>query len=223
MRRPVLGLLIATGMVAATALASGCQVVADRPGDTITVTLRTAISELTVAQEDRDGYERDLFPHWIDADHDGCNTRYEILIHESVTEIEVGEDCELSGGEWFSYYDGVTSDSPKKINVDHFIPLAEAWDSGADEWTTERRQDFANDQDDERSLVAVTAKSNSSKSDNDPGEWLPEVDDEWCRYISDWVAVKTRWALSIDDAEKSALNHLAADCVNEDLTIEIAP
>jgi hypothetical protein len=80
-----------------------------------------------------------------------------------------GDDCALTGGEWLSYYDGKTVTDPSRLDIDHMVPLAEAWDSGAAEWTAERREAYANDLGAEHSLVAVTAKSNRSKGDKDLG------------------------------------------------------
>lgn len=189
--------------------------------ETITVPLRTAVSDLPVADEQRDGYDRDLFPHWIDEDGDGCNTRYEVLIDEATEPPRVDDDCSLTGGQWYSYFDDATVDSASGIGIDHFVPLAEAWDSGAHAWTTDQRRAFANDLGDERSLVGVSTSSNSSKGDRDPAEWLPPNTSQTCRYISEWTVVKVRWGLTVDGAEKTALTDLAADCPNEDLTIEI--
>ena len=106
---------------------------------TYSAPLMTAISDLTVAAENRTGYSRDLFPHWIDADGDGCNTRNEVLIAEADDPVTVGDDCTLSGGRWFSYYDHVSWTDPGRIDIDHLVPLAEAWDSGASAWTAQRR------------------------------------------------------------------------------------
>lgn len=103
------------------------------------------------------------------------------------------------------------------------VPLAEAWDSGASEWTAERREQYANDLGSERSLVAVTAKSNRSKSDRDPGEWLPPAASAQCTYASDWVATKLRWKLTIDTKEQGALEKLAEDCPDTVVEYEVAP
>jgi hypothetical protein len=186
---------------------------------TVAKPLRTLIADLPVASEVRTGYNRDLFPHWIDADGDGCNTRYEVLIAEAVTAPSVGSGCSLSGGRWYSYYDGAYWTAPADLDIDHVVALAEAWDSGARNWTTAQRQSYANDLGDGRALVAVTDNVNQSKSDQDPAEWLPPVTSVRCRYVTEWAAVKTRWALTVDSAEKSALTSVANGCGNVTVTV----
>ena len=210
-----------SGLVLAIAVAGAGLIVA-RPAMAATVSkpLRTMIADLPVATEIRTGYNRDLFPHWIDADSDGCNTRYEVLIAESTTTPSVGSGCSLTGGRWYSYYDGATWTLPADVDVDHFVPLAEAWDSGARNWTTSQRQSFANDLGDSRSLAAVTDNVNQSKGDKDPAEWMPSLSSVHCRYLGEWAAVKTRWGLTVDSAEKSSLTSRAASCSNVTITVQ---
>lgn len=185
--------------------------------ETVSQPLRTAVAGLPVATEVRTGYDRDLFTHWIDADGDGCNTRYEVLIAEAVTAPTVGSGCTLTGGRWYSYYDQAYWTAPSDLDIDHFVPLAEAWDSGARNWTSTQRRSFANDLGDYRALVAVTDNVNQSKSDQDPAEWLPTY--SRCRYVNEWVAVKLRWRLTVNTAEKNALTSLAAGCSNVTITV----
>jgi hypothetical protein len=187
---------------------------------TVSKPLRTMIADLPVASEIRTGYNRDLFPHWIDADSDGCNTRYEVLIAESTTTPSVGSGCTLTGGRWVSYFDGATWTAPADVDIDHFVPLAEAWDSGARTWTTSQRQSFANDLGDSRTLAAVTDNVNQSKGDQDPAEWMPPLSSAHCRYLGEWAAVKTRWGLTVDSAEKSSLTSRAASCSNVTITVQ---
>nr|MDT0658142.1 HNH endonuclease family protein [Micromonospora sp. DSM 115978] len=203
--------LLASATIATVAVAAPAQAA------TISQPLRTMVANLPVATEIRTGYNRSLFPHWIDADGDGCNTRYEVLIAEAVTRPTVGSGCSLSGGRWYSYYDGAYWTLPADVDIDHMVALAEAWDSGARSWTTSRRQLFANDLGDARSLVAVTDNVNQSKGDRDPAEWLPTLN--VCRYIQEWVAVKTRWRLTVDSTEKSVLTSRANSCTNVTLTV----
>ena len=185
--------------------------------ETYSAPLTTAIGDLTVASEVRTGYSRDLFPHWVDADGDGCSTRNEVLIAEADDPVSVGSGCSLSGGRWFSYYDRVSWTSTSDVDIDHMVPLAEAWDSGARAWTTATRQAYANDLGDSRSLVGVTDDVNQAKGDQDVAEWLPQYDR--CRYLREFVAVKLRWRLSVDAAEKQAMSSLASSCTNTTITV----
>jgi len=204
------------GVVAATLLAAPAY------AQTYSAPLRTAVAALPVASEVRTGYSRDLFPHWIDADGDRCNTRYEVLIAEAVTTPSVGANCSLSGGRWYSYYDELYWTNPSDLDIDHLVPLAEAWDSGARNWTTAQRRSFANDLGDSRSLVAVTDNVNQIKGDQDPATWLPPSSNARCRYITEWVAVKLRWRLSVDTAERNTLTLWANNCPNVTVTVTYA-
>ncbi|WP_372729372.1 HNH endonuclease family protein [Nocardioides sp.] len=207
----LLGVLISGGFVAVPAAAHA---------DSYSAPFTQAISDLPVAAEVRTGYSRSLFPHWIDADGDGCNTRYEVLIAEADDPVSVGSGCSLTGGRWFSYYDRISWTDPGRIDIDHMVPLAEAWDSGARTWSTATRQAYANDLGDYRSLVGVTDSVNQSKGDKDPNQWMPTYDK--CRYLREWVAVKHRWLLTVDSAEKSALASLSSGCSDTTITVTLA-
>ncbi|MFD9752463.1 HNH endonuclease family protein [[Kitasatospora] papulosa] len=186
------------------------------------LTLPEAIAALPDGTEKRDGYERDSFKHWVDEDGDGCPTRAEVLLEEATTKPEQGERCALTGGVWMSYYDEVEVTDARKLDIDHMVPLAEAWDSGAYDWTAERRQAYANDLGFQRSLVAVTAKTNRSKSDKDPAQWLPPAQGARCTYAADWTATKLRWKLSVDQNERGALLELAKECPDTSVEFEEA-
>lgn len=183
-----------------------------------TFRLATVLAALPVEPERRMGYSRDLFRHWIDADGDGCDTRREVLIVEAVIAPAVSAGCVLSGGEWRSLYDGLTFSDPSDLDIDHVVALAEAWDSGAYGWDAAQRQAFANDLGVSWSLIAVSASSNRSKSDRDPADWLPPRAEAKCPYLADWVAVKARWGLAVDSAERSTIAS-QTDC--EDVLIQV--
>ncbi|MFD7498996.1 HNH endonuclease family protein [Streptomyces sp. NPDC059832] len=187
------------------------------------LSLSEAIAKIPAADEVRDGYKRDSFKHWIDEDGDSCSTRNEVLLAEAVKAPEQGARCALTGGEWLSFYDEVTVTAAGKLDIDHMVPLAEAWDSGASKWDADRRMRYANDLGAGRSLVAVTAKTNRSKADKDPSEWMPPAESARCTYLADWTATKLRWKLSADDKERAALETLAKDCSGTAVKYEAAP
>ena len=206
-------------------LVSGCALVLATVGlsvvtvssasaDTVKLRLVRAVTSLPVAQETRSGYARDKFRMWVDADSDCRDTRDEVLAAESSVRVS---GCDVQRGRWRSYYDGVVTRSATTFDIDHLVPLAEAWDSGARRWSVDTRTRYANDLGDRRTLVAVSASSNRSKSDRDPADWMPRLGT--CRYVQQWTAVKIRWSLKVDAAEKRALLSRARRCSNVILTV----
>ena len=175
----------------------------------ISVRLRTAVRHLPVASETRAGYDRDKFRLWVDANGDCQDTRDEVLDAESRVHVS---GCDITRGRWLSYYDNRTWRNSSDVDIDHMVPLAEAWDSGARRWNANTRERYANDLRDRRTLVAVTDNVNQSKGDQDIAEWLPER--SHCRYVQEWVVVKTRWSLKVNRTEKHTARRLADHCRN---------
>ena len=181
------------------------------------------LARLTIAPEHRRGYDRDLFPVWTDDDGDGCNTRYEVLIAEAVSPPAVGAGCQLTGGSWFSTYDGVTLDDSRQVEIDHVVALAEAWYSGAYAWTTSRREAFANDVGVPWTLTVSSHSANQSKGSDDPAEWIPPRAADVCSYVSSWMAIKVRWGLTIDQSEHDALEREIHACPESVVVVPRAP
>nr|WP_036373298.1 HNH endonuclease family protein [Micromonospora sp. ATCC 39149]QLJ98352.1 HNH endonuclease [Micromonospora carbonacea] len=167
------------------------------------------LDQLTVASAgSMKGYSRDHFPHWRDTGKN-CDVRDSVLKRD-------GKDIRLSGcnvvaGRWESVYDGRTFTDPSDVDIDHIVPLANAWRSGADEWDDAKRGDFANDLT-RPQLIAVSASSNRAKGDQDPSQWKPANRSYWCQYAEDWVTVKHHWRLTVTSAEKAALADMLEGC-----------
>lgn len=102
--------------------------------------------------------------------------------------------CTISGGVWHSYYDDTEVPNARGLDIDHLVPLAEARDSGAPNWSAQERRRYANDLGDARSLAAVSARENRGKADQDPREWLPTDPHARCRYLEEWTVVKSAGA-----------------------------
>lgn len=165
---------------------------------------------LSVAPEEgMAGYSRAKFRHW-QARGFGCDVR-ELVLRRQGTHLVLGADCRVVSGSWLSLYDGVAVYDPAKLDVDHVVPLAEAWRSGAAGWSDARREEFANDMI-RPQLVAVTAASNRSKGDQDPGKWRPPDEMYWCEYARGWIDVKRHYGLAADAGEVSALESMLASC-----------
>lgn len=190
---------------------SSASAAAQPPGIPSKATAQSQLAALPVEAEDSmTGYSRDLFPHWITPSGTNCSTR-ESVIERDGDGVDVGTDCYPTDGSWFSEYDGVTLTAASGVDIDHVIPLAEAWRSGAQQWTTSERQSFANDLTGPQ-LIAVTASSNRSKGDQDPSTWLPTRTTYRCTYAKMWVATKYWWGLSLQSSEKSVLTTQLASC-----------
>ena len=130
-----------------------------------------------------------------DLDHDIRDLRHPgDVIERDGTDVVTDCACTATSGHWSSPYDGVTTTDPSTFDIDHLVPLSEAWDSGAWAWTTAQRQAFANDVT-RPQLLAVSASSNRSKGDDDPAEWLPQSSYQ-CTYARAWVQVKHYYGLT---------------------------
>ncbi|WP_433371774.1 HNH endonuclease family protein [Actinoplanes sp. CA-142083] len=170
---------------------------------------KTQLDKLVVAKAgSMKGYSREKFPHWRGTGSN-CDVRDSVLKRDG-TKVKLS-GCNVVAGTWKSIYDGKTLNSPTLVDIDHMVPLANAWRSGAASWTTDQRENFANDLDDPQ-LVAVSASSNRSKGDQDPSTWKPTDSSAWCEYARDWIAVKTHWKLTVTTAEKSALADMLEKC-----------
>jgi len=209
---------------AATSAAKACKT------NNIKLGLLTALDCVTVAEEHIGGYKRSLFKHWVDANGNGKNTRAEVLIAESLVSVQFSSTGKtVSTGKWLSLYDGETWTKASDVDVDHVVALAEAWRSGAWKWSSSRRQSYANDLGVAWTLRAVTDNVNQSKSDDDPTYWLPPLESANCVYLTEWVAVKIRWKLTVDAEERQSIRDgwLDARCFALSkpplVTVKIAP
>lgn len=154
------------------------------------------------------GYSRKRFPHW-DRTGANCDVRDSVLQRDG-RNVRL-DGCNVVGGEWFSVYDNLTLTDPSEVDIDHVVPLANAWRSGAASWNDEQRGEFANDLT-RPQLIAVSRTSNRAKGDQDPSQWKPPNRDYWCQYAEDWIAVKHHWQLSVTSAEKAALSDMLETC-----------
>ena len=202
--------VVAVVAALAVALTLAPAAVATPPNIPSKATAQSELNVLTVAAEgSMTGYSRDLFPTWITISGT-CNTREWVLKRDG-TSVVVGSDCAPTSGSWFSQYDGITISASSGVDIDHVVPLAEAWRSGAASWSTSTRQAFANDVT-RPQLIAVSASSNRSKGDQDPSTWQPTRTSYRCTYSRMWIGSKSYWSLQLQSTEKSALQVMLNAC-----------
>ncbi|KAG9246558.1 hypothetical protein BJ878DRAFT_275868 [Calycina marina] len=175
-----------------------------------TTDAKTQLAAITVAvQGSQDGYDRDLFPTWI-IQSGYCDTRETVLIRDGTNTVQ-STACASTSGTWVSPYDGETWTDASDVDIDHMVPLSNAWKSGAAAWTTAKRQSFANDLTDPQ-LWTVTDNVNSSKGDRGPEDWMPPLASFYCTYAKAYTRVKYVWALTITTDEKAALTSMLETC-----------
>lgn len=155
-------------------------------------------------------YNRDEYmTSWLDVDGNCRNTRHEVLAIESlVTPTFSANGCTVVEGLWYDPFTNQHFTNPSDLDIDHFVPLAEAHISGAWKWGTDRKRAFANDLLNAKALIAVSASANRSKGARDPAEWLPPNTDFHCDYVKDWTEVKRRYDLEMDIAEIAAIENV---------------
>ncbi|MEU4577795.1 HNH endonuclease family protein [Nonomuraea sp. NPDC023979] len=172
---------------------------------------REQLDALTVGQRGSlAGYSHSSFmPEWA-AQEGTCDTRETVLLRDGHG-VQADADCRPVAGTWESPYDGRTLTSSDQIDVDHVVPLANAWRSGADSWSPERRRAFANDLT-RPELVVVSESVNLDKGGRTPVTWRPPRTAYWCTYARAWIGVKHHYGLRVTEAEKSALTDMLATC-----------
>lgn len=195
-------------LAATLTLSAGCATaVGGRPGGSPDAAAELA--QLTVAANgSMKGYSRDRFSHWRRAG-DNCDVRDKVLQRDGQGVKLRG--CNVIGGTWASRYDKKRLTDPGDVDIDHVVPLANAWRTGAAKWDDDKRSDFANDLT-RPQLIAVSATANRAKGDQDPAQWKPANRAAWCQYARDWIAVKHYWRLTVTTDEKAALTDMLETC-----------
>ncbi|MEU8773627.1 HNH endonuclease family protein [Streptomyces sp. NPDC048606] len=155
------------------------------------------------------GYSRDRFTHWAEQG-DRCDTRETVLARDGAG-VTRDSECRAVSGRWKSLYDGAEIDDAKRLDIDHMVPLAEAWRSGAAGWDAAKRKAFANDLSGPQ-LLAVSASSNRSKGDQSPDLWQPTDKSSWCVYGRAWTTVKSLYGLTVTEAERTTLTGMLDTC-----------
>lgn len=180
---------------------------------------RGKLAKLTVkGRAPRTGFDRDKFgPAWADVDRNGCDTRNDVLKRDLRDEkFRPGtHDCVVVSGVLDDPYSGKTitfrrgQDTSSEVQIDHLVPLSDAWQKGAQQWTSAKRKEFANDP---LNLLAVDGPLNGQKSDSDAATWLPPRRAYRCAYVARQIDVKAKYDLWVTSAEKDAMDRVLDSC-----------
>ncbi|KOU25418.1 hypothetical protein ADK52_12510 [Streptomyces sp. WM6372] len=180
------------------------------PGMVDVQAARTQLAALKVAPPGTmAGYSRAKFTHWAEQGNK-CDTR-EVVLKRDGKDVAQDAECKAVSGTWKSLYDGVVVTEASKMDIDHIVPLAEGWRSGAAGWDAARRKAFANDLTHPQ-LLSVTAATNRSKGDQSPDLWQPPDKASWCQYGRAWTTVKSTYGLTVTEPEKKMLTTMLDSC-----------
>lgn len=164
-------------------------------------------------QQIKTSYSRKDYHHWIDEDQDCQNTRQEVLISESIEQVELDKKgCKVIAGKWYDPYTDQYFSDPSELDVDHLVPLKYAHLSGANQWSKFKKKNYANDLKNPQTLIAVAKSANRSKGDKPPSAWLPQNQKYHCQYLKDWLVVVKYWQLTIDNNEQQFIERKLANC-----------
>lgn len=166
------------------------------------------------------GYDRAEFgQRWLDTDHNGCDTRNDILARD-LTDLVRSGACTVASGNLHDPYTGAEitfirgQDTSGRVQIDHVVALSDAWQKGAQQLSTSQREALANDP---LNLLAVSGTANAQKSDGDAATWLPGDKGFRCAYVARQIAVKAAYALWVTPAEHDAMAGVLASCPGEPL------
>lgn len=163
-------------------------------------------------------YNRSDYPHWIDADNDGQDTRQEILIRDSKIDVTYKPNGDVESGLWVCPYTGRTITNSSDLDVDHLVALGEIDAAGAIDWPVEKRTAIANDPD---NLVAVQNGSNRSKGDRDAYLWLPPNIANCTWYLEERSKVWDKYDMQMDNDEKASVKFFMNKCPKHEKGIKL--
>ena len=212
----MMGGVVAAVIAAVVAAVAGVPAVpAELPEDDA----RTVLAGLPVkGRAPATGYDRDLFPHWRDTDKDGCEADEQVL-HSFAAELVLVGPCREVAGRMIDPYSGEEVRWGRSragiVDVDHIVPLRDAWVKGAQSWPAEKRLEFANDQ---ANLVPTQASLNRAKGDSDAASWLPPDKPARCRYVAAQVEVKAKYGLWVTAPERDAIARVLDKCPAQTIT-----
>jgi hypothetical protein len=161
-------------------------------------------------------YSREEFPHWAadgtrfgwDEPDGSCDVRDDALLRDE-RGVQVDEDCSIIAGKGQDPYTGATLADSEDVDIDHTVPLANTWRSGANTWDESWREAYANDP---GVLLSVDDAANQIKGDKGPEAWLPSNTDYRCEYARRWIWIKHSWNLTVNAQERRTLQAMLQGC-----------
>ena len=177
------------------------------------------LSSLQIKEDDSSSYDRGQWKHWvatIDAPGGGStgrkpcfDVRSQVLARQGQNVKLSTDGCAVESGSFADPYSGVTGLDKSQMQIDHSVPLGYAARHGEQEWSAQKKQDYANDLS-QGHLIAVYGKENIEKSDKGPSEWMPDKDQ--CGYAKNFADILFKWKLSTSKADHDVMQNVIQQC-----------
>lgn len=175
----------------------------------------------TVEKYDDVKYNRKDWKHWSAQNGNTCwNTREQALYNQGKDVVlldknkkettDINKACYIKSGVWVDPYSGETFTKPGDLDVDHTVPLNAAAKMGAQSWSAEQKEIFANDL--QYVLVVTSAKQNRAKGAKTPSEWMPEKQEAHCDYAKIYLEIVNKYKMNLTQADKDALAKALKTC-----------
>lgn len=150
---------------------------------------------------------------WVRPTVECYNTRAMILIRDSESPVEYNpkNNCAVYSGTWKDPYTDTIINQAKDLDIDHFVPLKNAYSSGAFDWQPSKRCNYANFIHNKFHLLSVSNIENRKKSDRGPEEYMPPNKNYACQYVEQWLKVKLLWKLNVTPPELMGINKILLD------------
>ncbi len=154
-----------------------------------------------------------------------CDTRDDIL-RRDLSRVRLTGPCTVESGVLTDPYTGRTilfrrgRATSSAVQIDHLVPLGNAWVAGAATMAPALRKELANDP---LNLVSVDGPTNEGKGDDDASRWLPPMVGYGCAYVARQIAVKAKYGLSVTGAEQTAMQRVLDECPTQKLPTETSP
>jgi hypothetical protein len=170
-------------------------------------------------------YNRGDWYHWSNYERSCWTVREEVLYRDAVKDESLtildsnkvrtsdkNEACYITGGTWIDPFTGEEFYNPEDLDIDHVIALGYANSGGGSEWDGDRKQDFANNLNYSKHLLAVSASANRSKSDKGPADWMPKNEEFHCEYVTIWTTIANNWGLNLNRSDKNKIVDVLEKC-----------
>lgn len=175
---------------------------------------KNLLGGIKIVEDPEVDYNRKEWKHWSYRDRSCWNVREETLYldaEKGTQELldksknpteDTKKACYIVGGKWIDPYSGDSITDPKKIDIDHLVPLGYAARHGGNDWSAKEKEAFANDKE---VLISVSASENRSKSDKGPEEYMPPHDKYKCEYSLRYIHILSKYKLSMTSGDKAVL------------------